>query len=129
VVTTRGLVGQVAMLHDALDRLDACCANESEREFVAFAAQDVMRAWVQTCRRARELEQKIAEVVTTALHRTNSLASPEDSMCRIGASRERSPRTGGQEQLSERGGRERYSGDGSVAGQADNFAGDEVFGV
>lgn len=122
MVTTRGLVGQVAMLHEALDRLDACSANDSERDLVAFAAQDVVRAWVQTCRRARELERAIAAVVTTALDRTNSVASADDPMRTVCASRAYPPRTGEQELLSEPDPRERYSADDPVAGSADSLA-------
>ncbi len=73
MVTMAALAQPLAALHDAIDRVQACAAAPGaglascDRELLAMAAQDVMRALVQTRRRCHELEQQVASDAARAL--------------------------------------------------------------
>ncbi len=69
-MTMAALAQPLAALHDAIDRVQACAAAPGascDRELLAMAAQDVMRALVQTRRRCHELEQQVASDAARAL--------------------------------------------------------------
>lgn len=73
VVTMASLAQPLAALHDAIDRVQACAGEvgadlaAGDRELLVMAAQDVMRALVQTRRRCHELEQQVAQDAARAL--------------------------------------------------------------
>jgi len=123
MVTTGELVRQIAALHDAIDRLTSCRSNAFERELVAVAAQDVLRAWVQTRRRTQELERAIAVVVSGALDRAAlDVASARHLDGSLGLTGWISPRSGERDPLLDHRGCERYSTEEPVSGSADNLA-------
>lgn len=71
--TVAALAQPMTALHDAIDRVRACAGevggarHTADRELLVMAAQDVMRALVQTRRRCRELEEEVARNAALAL--------------------------------------------------------------
>lgn len=69
------LAQPLAALHEAIERVQVCLAERDvaacpdRRELLAMAAQDVMRALVQTRRRCQELEQQVVQDAARALDR------------------------------------------------------------
>jgi len=100
MVSAAVLVRQVGSLGDALDRLATSLLDHErrrepgDRELIEIAAHDVLRAWVQTRRRAQEMERAVADAVLRALDRAGRILGAAPSMPALGMSGGISPHQG-----------------------------------